>query len=423
MTYKPNVYEKTPIGDMEYSILELLFKNNDLFKELKLTSEMFFDENIRKIIEYADEQNKFDTNDIVAESKTNKNFVSHQFLHNMLYRDNDFVYNFSRYQYALLDNYKAYKINEVIQKMQKIQSQKDIDYLAKQLEHYKGLTIEETDRTTQIGDEALTKLYDENPDSDVIKTGYRNLDNMIKGFKLKTMTIIGANPSVGKTAFSLNLMWNILKNGYDVTFFSLEMPGVDMFSRLASRIKSIPSRKIRDKNLTTEEIESVSQVYSALRNHKYFHVNDNSNITTRDIRNSASIESDKPKIIFIDHLTFIKPINEKVDKRIQIADISRQLTTIAKEYNVAIVCLAQLSRSNKQRQDKRPEMSDLQESGNIEQDAHTILMIHRDDYHDIEQMNNEKSETKIIVAKNREGNRGSVTMTFHKGVQTFYEDY
>ena len=108
--------------------------------------------------------------------------------------------------------------------------------------------------------------------------------------------------------------------------------------------------------------------------------------------------------------------------RVRIAETSRQLTAIAKEYNVAIVCLAQLNRGNKQRQDKRPEMSDLQESGNIEQDANTILMLHRDDYHDIDQMNAEKSDTKIIISKNRDGNRGTVDMIFHKGVQTFYEN-
>lgn len=422
MIYKPSPYERTNIGDMEYSLLELLLKYNEKFQDLKLTSDMFFDENISKIIAYADEQNKFDTNDIVAKSKTDNNFVSFSFIQNMLFRDNDFIYNFERYQKPLLENYKAYKINQLIHQKQKVTSQEDIDALSETIEYYRDLTISQADLTEQIGSEALEKLYDENPDKDVISTGYKNLDNMIKGFRLKTMTIIGANPSVGKTAFALNLMWNILKNGYDVTFFSLEMPGVDVFERLASRVKRIQSRKIRDKNLTVEEIENISTLFNTLRNHKYFHINDGSNITTREIRKAAATESDKPKVIFIDHLSFIKPLNEKVDMRIRIAETSRQLTTIAKEYNVAIVCLAQLSRSNKQRQDKRPEMSDLQESGNIEQDANTILLLHRDDYHDIDSMDAEVSDTKIIVAKNRDGNRGTVSMTFHKGVQTFYEN-
>lgn len=422
MIYKPSTYENSSIGDMEYSILELLLKNNKKFNDLKLTSDVFFDENIRKIIAYADEQNKFDTNDILAESKTNENFVPHQFVQNMLFRDRDFIYNFDRYQKPLLENYKAFKLNEILRNKQLVRTQEDIDELSKQFEYYRDLSIEQPDLTEKIGSEALEKLYDDNPNRDIISTGYKNLDNAIKGFKLKTMTIIGANPSVGKTAFALNLIWNILKGGYDVTFFSLEMTGVDVFNRLASRVKSIPSLKIRDKNLSSEEIEGVATLYNTLRNHKYFHINDGSNITTREIRKAAAEESDKPKIIFIDHLSFIKPLNEKADMRVSIAETSRQLTAIAKEYNVAIVCLAQLSRGNKQRQDKRPEMSDLQESGNIEQDANTILMLHRDDYHDIDQMNAEKSDTKIIISKNRDGNRGTVDMMFHKGVQTFYED-
>ena len=96
MIYKPSPYERTNIGDMEYSLLELLLKYNEKFQDLKLTSDMFFDENISKIIAYADEQNKFDTNDIVAKSKTDNKFVSFSFIQNMLFRDNDFIYNFER---------------------------------------------------------------------------------------------------------------------------------------------------------------------------------------------------------------------------------------------------------------------------------------------------------------------------------------
>lgn len=422
MTYKPSVYEKSdPYGDMEYSLLEILLKKPDIYKDFKLTSEAFLDENIKKIIEFADEIQEFNIQKIITESKANQQFVSNDFVTNMMQRDNDFVYSFNNYQRALLERYKKVKMNEIGLKLTKATDNDEIDELLELLNEYNHMTIDKSDRKQDIADESTKRLYDDDPTAHIIPTGFKKLDSAIGGFKLRTMSVIGANSGLGKTAFALNIVWQMLKAGYDVTFLSLEMTGVDVFFRLASRIRHIRTDDILSGNISDDELNKVAEVFSSLKNHKNFHISD-ARITTREIRQAAQRPSDKPKVIFIDHLTYIKKLNENLDMRVHIANTTREITEIAKVTNTAIVCLAQLNRGNKNRHDKRPTMSDLKESGNIEEDSNTVLLLHRDDYHDIDLAGSDCSDTKVIIDKNRDGGNGVIDMKFYKGVQTFYED-
>lgn len=421
MTYNTAPYVITDkYKDMEYSILEILFKQPEIFRELNLPIAAFFDESVRKVIEFAEESQEFDVKKIVAETKTNDDFVSYSFVDSMRQRDNDFIYSFVPYQKSLLERYKKLKINELGRQLAKA-NESEVDEILELINEYNHMTISKSDRTKEIGDEALERLYKDNPNEHILRTGFTNLDRAIGGFKLRTMSIIGANSGLGKTAFSLNIAWRMLRNGYDVTFLSLEMTGVDVFFRLASIIRKVKTDDILSGNVSDDELKKVAEVFTTLKNHKHFHISD-ARITTREIRQAAQIPSDKPKIIFIDHLTYIKKLNEKLEMRIHIANTTRELTEIAKNTNTSIVCLAQLNRSNKQRQDKRPEMSDLKESSNIEEDSNTILLLHRDDYHDIDLAGNEHSDMQVIIAKNRDGGNGVINMKFYKGVQAFYED-
>ena len=422
MIYKSSVYEQNDsYGDLEYSLLELLFKKPKTYKDFKLTSEAFLDENLKKIIKYAENIQEFNIQKIVAESKTNEKFVNYNFITNLMQRDRDFIHNFTRYQKSLLERYKKIKSQEIGRELTKTIDNQEINELLELLSEYQRMTIDKSDRKEDIADEAAKRLYDDNPTAHIIPTGFKKLDSAIGGFKLRTMSIIGANSGVGKTAFSLNIIWNMLKAGYDVTFLSLEMTGVDVFFRLASRIRNLRTDDILSGNISDDELNKVAEVFSILKNHKNFHISD-ARITTREIRQAAQIPSDKPKVIFIDHLTYIKKLNENLETRIHIANTTREITEIAKNTNAAIICLAQLNRSNKQRSDKRPDMSDLKESGNIEEDSNTILLLHRDDYHDLDLAGGDVSETKIIIAKNRDGGNGVIDMNFYKGVQTFYEN-
>ncbi|MCY1563856.1 DnaB-like helicase C-terminal domain-containing protein [Staphylococcus pettenkoferi] len=422
MTYRPSHYEITSrFGDMEYSIFEILFKKPAFYKDFKLTSEAFFDENLKKIIEFVERIHAFDIQQIITESKTNPDFVSYDFVNNLRQRHNDFIYSFIPYQKQLLERYKQEKAREIGQKLATTKDSQEINDLLESLNAYNQMTVDTSDNTEEIGNAATERLYSEDPTKHIIPTGFKKLDSAIGGFKLRTMSVIGANSGVGKTAFSLNIVWQMLKAGYDVTFLSLEMTGVDVFFRLASLIRNIKTDDILSGNISDEELSKVAEVFSILKKHENFHISD-ARISTREIRQVAQIPSEKPKVIFVDHLTYIRKLNDSLETRVHIANTTREITEIAKTTNTAIVCLAQLNRSNKQRQDKRPGMSDLKESGNIEEDSNTILLLHRDDYYDLDLVGSDCSDTKVIIAKNRDGGVGVIDMKFYKGVQKFYED-
>ena len=421
MIYKPSPYEqRNMLGDIEYSLIEIMLKDKSLFQKFKLTSDMFYDPNLKKIIDYAESVNDMDAMDLLSKSKTDENFVTKAFMENLTLRNQDFVYNFMPYQRKLLHAYKVKKIRELSRELGKVSKQEDIDDITNQIQSYKDMTVETVDRTDEIAEEAKQKLMRDDVLADYAQTGLQNVDDMIKGMKKKTLNIIGANPSAGKSAFALNLMWNMAKAGHHVTFLSLEMDGVDIFNRIASRVLKIPSIKIRDKKISQKQFDKIVQIYGALSRNKNFRVVDNVGITTKDVRAYASEETDTNRVIFIDHLGLMTSLNKRLDRRLQIAEITRELKLIAKETNSVIILLAQLSRGNTKREDKRPNMSDLQESGNIEQDADNIFLLHRDDYHNKDE-NPTISETQVIIAKNREGETGTAITAFDKGIQTFYD--
>lgn len=135
----------------------------------------------------------------------------------MRQRDKDFIYSFVPYQKSLLERYKKLKINELGQQLAKA-DETEVNELLERINEYNHMTIGKSDRTKEIGDEALERLYKDNPNEHILRTGFTNLDRAIGGFKLRTMSVIGANSGLGKTAFSLNVAWRMLRAGYDVTF-------------------------------------------------------------------------------------------------------------------------------------------------------------------------------------------------------------
>lgn len=423
MTYKIDPYERnSAIGDMEFSLLEMLFKDNKLFADFKIDPSIITHNRTRAILQFAESKSKFDTEEIVTESKVNNNFVPYEFIENMIKRDNDYVYNFVRYQNQLLQNFKHYKLNELLKQNNNINDLNEVDSIIKSLDYYSNLNIETKNRKQEIVDETLEDLYSEEVNDNYIKTGYKKLDMLMKGFEEKTLNIIAANPSVGKSALGINLLWNIAKADNEVSYFSLEMNGKQIAHRLSSIITKIDTNKIRDKNLSGEEIDYINRVLTTIRNNAKVKISDDANCDVRDIRQEAMKKvGDKPKVIIIDHMMLMNGTVKNQDVRLKLADISRELKIIAKETGTVIIALAQLSRGNTKREDKRPKISDIQESGNIEQNADNIILIHRDDYHDQDSDNDDLSPTQLILAKNREGSKGVVDVNYYKNIQKFYD--
>lgn len=251
----------------------------------------------------------------------------------------------------------------------------------------------------------------EKNDEEVIKTGYSDLDAKLTGLRPGALTIIAARPAMGKTALGLNLMINAaLHQNYPVAFFSLEMTTEELMNRVFSCIATINGNSLRQKHLTDEEwnrLVNVAELYS--KANVFIDETPAIDISTLRDRARRMHKQYGIKLLIVDYLQLIKSDKKRIQSREQeVADISRTLKGIAKELHIPVISLSQLNRQLDGRADKRPIMSDLRESGSIEQDADNIIFIHREDYyHPGDQPTN---EAEIIIAKQRSGPTGVVKL-------------
>lgn len=245
-----------------------------------------------------------------------------------------------------------------------------------------------------------------------VPAGYPDLDSMTSGFHDSELIIIGARPSVGKTAFALNVAANMaLREGASVGFFSLEMPDTQLMNRLLASEARVNSEKVRSGLMKPSDIQSLMDAASRLYETKLFIV-DVPNIKLLDLRSLArrmKTENDI-QVLFIDYLTLITHENSDLPRWEQISSISRSLKALARELRIPVVALSQLKR---EAEGKQPSMADLRESGSIEQDADVIMFLHRE--REIDKRHDERSPyipTELIVAKQRNGPVGMVSLMF-----------
>lgn len=250
-------------------------------------------------------------------------------------------------------------------------------------------------------------------------TGFTELNRMTAGFKPQELIIVAARPSVGKTAFCLNVGSNAAGEqgeGDVVAIFSLEMGQKELLKRMVSINGNIDGNRMKTGELNPEDWTKLTQAMGALNN-KNIRIFDDAGITTNFIWSKVKKLCDefpgRRIMVIIDYLQLItgNPVH-KGNRQAEIAEISRTLKTMARQLNVCVVALSQLSRGVEQRQDKRPMMSDLRESGQIEQDADVIAFLYREDYYDRETEN--KNTIEIIIGKQRNGPVGSVELAFIK---------
>ena len=256
-----------------------------------------------------------------------------------------------------------------------------------------------------------------------IASGYPALDNMTTGFHEEELIILAARPAVGKTAFALNVAQNIgTKLGLTVAIFSLEMGAESLVDRMLAAEGVINSRSIRTGQLTDEEWQKLMIAQSNLARASIY-IDDTPGIRITEIRSRArklAQETGNLGLVLIDYLQLITG-NGRESRQQEVSEISRQLKILAKELRVPVIALSQLSRSIEQRQDKKPMLSDLRESGSIEQDADIVAFLHRDDYyHNEEEEGGIPNNTvEVIIEKNRSGARGSVELMFKKEYNKF----
>ena len=252
-----------------------------------------------------------------------------------------------------------------------------------------------------------------------LSTGIRDLDRKINGLNKSDLLLIAARPAMGKTSFALNIALNVAKKyKQTVAFFSLEMSREQLVSRLLSGESFVDSQKMLTGKLSDDEWTKLAMASDVL-SQTDIRVDDNPSITVAEM-NAKLRRLDNLGLVLIDYLQLMTSsgYGKGGDSRVNIvSDISRSLKIMAKELNVPVICLSQLSRANESRTDKRPILSDLRESGAIEQDADEVMFLYRDDYYN--ENSEEKNVAECIVAKNRHGETGTVKLQWLPEYTTF----
>ena len=257
-----------------------------------------------------------------------------------------------------------------------------------------------------------------------LSTGLYDLDRLTTGLHGSELIIIAARPAMGKTAFALNIAAHVAQTQEkSVAVFNLEMPAEQLATRIISSLGQIDAYKLRTGNLLNEDWKRVSEAIAQL-NQTNLVLDDTSGITIGDIRAKCRRLASSEQglgLVVIDYLQLISGgKNYGINRQQEVSDISRSLKTLALELNVPIIALSQLSRSVESREDKRPLMSDLRESGSIEQDADIVAFLYRDDYYNKESRtedNNSLSE--LIIGKHRNGPTATIELLFKKNTSTF----
>ena len=276
-----------------------------------------------------------------------------------------------------------------------------------------------------------------------VDTGFYELNLKTAGFNKGDLIIIAARPAMGKTTIALNMVLKSIENSDGVVFFSLEMPAEQLMLRLLSAKTGIPLQNLRVGNIDDSQWEQVSDAMHEFEN-KTLLIDDNTNATIGSIRTRArrlKMQFPDIKLIVIDYLQLIQSASNK-DRHLEVSEISRGLKTLAREIETPIIALSQLNRELEKRVNKRPMISDLRESGSIEQDADLILFVHREDVY--QQIENQKRQreakekgialttedstmanvvpAELIIGKQRNGPIGIVELSFIKDITKFTDN-
>lgn len=257
-----------------------------------------------------------------------------------------------------------------------------------------------------------------------IETGFHDLDNLTSGLHGSEFIVIAARPAMGKTAFALNLATNVaINSGKSVALFNLEMSAEQLAMRMISSIGHVEGAKIRSGSLDKNDWEGVNEAISILADAKLY-IDDSPGLTASEIRAKCRrlASSDEGLgMVVIDYLQLLSGSARYAGNRQQeVSEISRLLKTMALELNVPVIALAQLSRAVELRDDKRPIMSDLRESGSIEQDADIVGFLYRDDYYNKKAaIHPDISLSELIIAKHRNGATDTIELLFERNYSTF----
>ena len=273
--------------------------------------------------------------------------------------------------------------------------------------------------------ELKTKSLNPNPKLSGVTSGFSDLDSLTQGFQKSDLIIIAGRPSMGKTAFSLNLALNLIKKSkLPVLFFSLEMSKEQIMYRLLSMETNINQMRLKSGKLYQNDWIKLTKMIKIISKFPLF-IDDTFNLSIQDIRSKIKtilFEQNEIGLVIIDYIQLMQNTKLKTENRVQeLSQITRSLKRIAREFNIPIIGLSQLSRNVENRVDKKPILSDLRESGSIEQDADLVLMLYKNKFHTQSKSDLQTSQfIELIIAKHRNGPTGTVKLKFDEEQTKFF---
>jgi replicative DNA helicase len=268
----------------------------------------------------------------------------------------------------------------------------------------------------------VQEMADNPNDVTGVPTGFYDLDRLTAGFQAGDLVVLAARPSMGKTALAINIAEHVaLNEGLPVAVFSMEMGAAQLAVRVVGSIGRIDQSHLRTGKLTDDEWPRLSEAIERLRNVS-LHIDESAGLNSAQLRANArrlARKCGKLGLIVVDYLQLMSGTDSDGENRAtELGEISRGLKTLAKELQCPVIALSQLNRSVESRPDKRPMMSDLRESGAIEQDADIIMFIYRDEYY-TKEASKDPGVAEIIIAKQRNGPTGTVKLAFLRNITKF----
>jgi len=257
-----------------------------------------------------------------------------------------------------------------------------------------------------------------------VSTGYKDLDDLTSGFQRSDLIIIAGRPSMGKTSFAMNIVESVaLSQKLPVAMFSMEMPGEQLCMRMIASLSKIELNKVRNGNLNDADWARITSATNLLHQHSRIYIDETPAMSPTEVRARCRRLAREQKglgLVVIDYLQLMQTGNKTENRATEISEISRSLKALAKELSVPVIALSQLNRSLETRPDRRPIMSDLRESGAIEQDADVIAFVYRDEVYNPDSP--DKGTAEILIRKQRNGPTGKIRLTF-SGQWTRFDNY
>ncbi|MDH3004379.1 MAG: AAA family ATPase [Candidatus Shikimatogenerans sp. JK-2022] len=404
----------------------------------KLKEEFFFKKKNKIILNYIkklyNENNKVDFITLISELKKNNKFNkinSEFYIINLIHNYIVNFYNIKFFVKKLIQKFilkKIIFISIYIKDMIIINKNIDTLYILNKIQTYiDNIYIKYIDNNLKSIKELLPKTIKKINKKIYIPTEFKNLDNIILGLQESDLIILASRPGMGKTSLALSLILNIIKKKNNIGLFSLEMSYYQIIVRLITLETKINYEKLNKRNLNKKQINYFKKKINKIKKYKLY-IDDSSNLSLIDFKNKCRqlVYKYNVKIIIIDYLQLININDIKFKNREQeISTISRNIKYIAKEFKITIIAISQLSRAVEIRGGyKRPLLSDLRESGAIEQDADIVLLLYRPEYYGFKYWDNEinklcKNEAELIIAKHRNGKLGNIKLKFIKNIAKF----